>query len=96
MARQFEHDPAVQLHREIKDEIYRDAGFSLAAQGAAMRTATQLVEADRPAATDPQRRSEVESDAAAATQLTPCTASTSGPTNIRRDVDKCVAVAYGI
>jgi hypothetical protein len=62
MADHFEDDPAAQLRREIKDEIYRDAGFSPAAQAAAMRAAAQLVEADRQAATDQQRRSEVEAD----------------------------------
>jgi hypothetical protein len=63
MADQFEDDPAAQLRREIKNEIYQDAGFSPAAQAAAMRTAAQLVEADRQAATDQQHRSEVEADA---------------------------------
>jgi hypothetical protein len=55
MADHFEDDPAAQLRGEIKDEIYQDAGFSPAAQAAAMRAAAQLVEADRQAATDQQR-----------------------------------------
>ena len=62
MADHFEDDPAAQLRREIKDEIYQDLALSPAAQAVAMRGAAQLVEADRQAATDQQRRSEVEAD----------------------------------
>ena len=45
MADHFEDDPAAQLRREIKDEIYQDAGFSPAAQAAAMRAAAHRAEA---------------------------------------------------
>ncbi len=55
MADHFEDDPAAQLRREIKDEIYQDLALSPAAQAAAMRVATQLAEADRQAATDHER-----------------------------------------
>jgi hypothetical protein len=41
----FDDDPAAQLRREIKDEIYQDAGFSPAAQATAMRAAAHRVEA---------------------------------------------------
>ena len=45
MADHFEDDPAAQLRREIKDDIYQDLALSPAAQAAAMRAEAHRAEA---------------------------------------------------